>query len=173
MLWAILSFLLIATILYPLYSHKKPFRNVIILRGASGSGKSTKAAQLISISQSIGEEAIIISADDYFVREGLYIFDRAKLKEAMKLCHLQLKEALEEGFDTIIIDNTNTTEIEVRIFKEIVKKYNKKSDVNYRIIEELVGTIDFEDAEKYWQRNIHGVPLKVIQQQIKRLKKKL
>ena len=91
---------------------------VIIMRGISGSGKSTYAKQL-----SKEYDAVICSADDYFNKTGNYIFDRNKLKEAHGECLLKADGNLQEG-RSVIIDNTNVKKWEYQKYIELANKYN-------------------------------------------------
>ena len=47
-------------------------KTLYILRGIPGSGKTTHAKRLA------GTNGVIISADDYFMRDGEYCFDASK-----------------------------------------------------------------------------------------------
>uniref|UniRef100_A0A3B4VLE3 NEDD4 binding protein 2 n=1 Tax=Seriola dumerili TaxID=41447 RepID=A0A3B4VLE3_SERDU len=76
---------------------------LVLLRGAPGSGKSTKARALLEHNPG----GVILSTDDYFTRHGEYQFDPTALGEAHEWNHNQAKEAFERGTNPIIIDNTN------------------------------------------------------------------
>lgn len=76
----------------------------IILRGLSGSGKSTWAKKLADAQFN----SVICSADDYFVRpSGHYFWDGTKLAEAHAACKLRFEQALEDKAPLILLDNTN------------------------------------------------------------------
>ena len=73
---------------------------VTVLRGISGSGKTTwtKAHE---------SKAHIVSADFYFMRDGVYTFDPQKLEENHAKCFRAFMEALLKSEEWIIVDNTN------------------------------------------------------------------
>lgn len=53
-------------------------KRLIIMRGISGSGKSTLAKELA------GKNGLIFSTDEFFMNNGEYVFDVAKLHWAHK-----------------------------------------------------------------------------------------
>ena len=59
---------------------------MFIMRGISGSGKSTKAREIMAKENSCGNAAIICSADDFFMASGKYKFDASKLGQAHAWC---------------------------------------------------------------------------------------
>jgi len=93
---------------------------VFIMRGISGSGKSTVARQLkeawdSTIAATNDEKVVslcecrIISADDYFVgKDGVYSFNPNRLKEAHAWAKESFENCLENPHCAIIVDNTNT-----------------------------------------------------------------
>lgn len=76
---------------------------VTILRGISGSGKSTWV-------KNNAVNATIVSADNFFVQEdGEYVFDEMKIHEAHQACYREFLAALERKDALIVVDNTNIT----------------------------------------------------------------
>lgn len=73
---------------------------VIILRGLSGSGKSTWASQY-------ADRATIVSTDAFFYVDGVYRHDQTKLREYHGRTFRLFLEALQRGDALIIVDNTN------------------------------------------------------------------
>lgn len=73
---------------------------VVILRGISGSGKSTWAK---------GQSgAVVVSADDYFLQaDGNYRYVAEDIHEAHKTCYRAFMDALARRDPLIIVDNTN------------------------------------------------------------------
>ncbi len=72
-----------------------------ILRGISGSGKSTWA-------QRHAHEAVVVSTDAYFVdADGIYRFDANKLQDHHRRCFREALEAMLAHEPWIIVDNTN------------------------------------------------------------------
>ena len=79
--------------------HTTPLR-VTILRGISGSGKTTWA-------NTHKEEALILSTDKYFEQSGTYTFDGAKLQDYHRQTFREYMEAILRREPWIIVDNTN------------------------------------------------------------------
>ena len=73
---------------------------VIVLRGVSGSGKSTWASHFKN-------KATIVSTDDLFYVDGVYRHDATKLGEYHGRTFRRFLEALEQKDALIIVDNTN------------------------------------------------------------------
>ncbi|XP_028655151.1 NEDD4-binding protein 2-like 1 isoform X2 [Erpetoichthys calabaricus] len=123
---------------------------LFILRGLPGSGKSTLARQ---IRNEFGS-AEIFSTDDFFRDEsGRYHFKARELREAHEWNKERAKEAMEEGLNPIIIDNTNIHAWEMKPYVRM------GLDNGYYII--------FKEPETSWKNDIHrlhrktqnGVPL--------------
>lgn len=132
---------------------------LIIGRGPSGSGKSTMMNNLAGLCCS--KTPIILSADDYFIVDGEYQFDVKKLKDAHAQCQRLADEymALEERF--VLIDNTNTMRWEMTPYLELAEKHG------YEVI---IAQTNWkrEDVKLYAERNVHGVPLETIYNQMER-----
>jgi predicted kinase len=96
-------------------------RSLIILRGCSGSGKSTFA-------NLIAYPCLIITADDYFYdKEGNYHFDGTKLGHAHAACRDKFDEAVKDDIITnIVIANTNTRESEWKYYSDKAEKTGLK-----------------------------------------------
>ena len=103
-------------------------KTVIINRGIPASGKSSFAKEIISTCESKGLKATSHSTDDFFMVDGEYRFDEAKLREY----HLKNQDAffksLESGVDLVICDNTNIEPWEAKVY------YNMAREFNYKII---------------------------------------
>lgn len=80
---------------------------LIIMQGASGSGKSTMAKTIKSILEAVGVDVVIRSTDDQFEVDGVYKFDPSKIAVYHALNQKLVKGDLEWG-RTVIVDNTNT-----------------------------------------------------------------
>ncbi len=89
-------------------------RQVVILRGVPGAGKSTLAKKIISDAVARGEEAKAFSSDDYFTTaEGKYHFDSRMLPQAHASCFRHFLEYLQRSQGIAIVDNTNTLVFEM------------------------------------------------------------
>lgn len=81
--------------------HTALHMRVTILRGISGSGKSTWT-------KTHAKEALIISTDAYFIQpDGTYRFEAEKLSLYHRQAFRAFLQALEEKEPWIVVDNTN------------------------------------------------------------------
>ena len=129
-------------------------KELIILRGLPGSGKSTRAKELAT------DESIICSADDFFIHNGIYRFDANRLHEAHETCFAKAKQAMILNTQTIIIDNTNTQKWEYQKYLDLAYMYGYEVDI------EMIGNLT--DIEIYHKRNTHNVPKEAIERMAKR-----
>jgi predicted kinase len=131
---------------------------VKILRGISGSGKSTLAKKIKANAEAGGDNAIICSADDFFVDDnGSYIFDPKCLPQAHAWCMGKFRAALEFGCDLIIVDNTNIQKWHYQRYLDFAAKAGAEVEVV------VVG--DPKDWMSIRNRNVHGVPANTLQHQ--------
>lgn len=134
--------------------------SVIILRGCSGTGKST---WIKNEGQSYGNIQVF-SADHYFLdSNNNYNFDASQLQNAHNQCLKNYLCYLCNAYNerTLVIDNTNTTYKEVARYAEPAIAFKKE----VRIITLLC------DPEVAYIRNVHGVPLDTVKKQHERLVK--
>jgi uridine kinase len=134
----------------------------IILRGVSGSGKTTVSEYLSYLySRGIQTEnklCVVCSADEYFVNEhGEYKFDRQKIGHAHNYCKNKFENALNLNTELIIISNTNCSE------KEIQPYIDRAREANYSIISLVI-------ENRHGNGNIHGVPADTLIGQEQRLR---
>ncbi|XP_064636316.1 uncharacterized protein LOC135493188 isoform X3 [Lineus longissimus] len=80
---------------------------LIMMRGCPGSGKSTLASQLKF-------SGVILSTDDYFTKNGRYLFRKEKIGDAHQWNQKRALEKMKGGVNPIIIDNTNTQTWEMK-----------------------------------------------------------
>jgi predicted kinase len=119
-------------------------KNLYIVRGLPGSGKSTFA-------RSIAKPYQIFEADQYFMKRGKYNFDATKLKEAHDDCKQRVVRRMRENlfnsifFNNIVVSNTFTQDWEMKYYRSIGKRYGYK-----------VHTIIVEN--RHYGSNVHGVP---------------
>lgn len=134
-------------------------KTVYILRGVSGSGKSTLAESLI-----VGRSGIICTADDFFMVDGEYKFNPAKLGKAHQECQVKFLGALvSHEYDVIVVANTNTSAkeyneylVQMQMHKEYVDK------VHYLVIE-----------NRHGNKDVHGVPDEIRRAQADRIRNSL
>jgi predicted kinase len=111
---------------------------LILIRGISGSGKTTHAKKLLAEDSSLSH----YEADMFFYKNGEYNFNPQKLRHAHVWCKARTEDDLSVG-KSVIVSNTFTQKWEIEPYLELGKKYNaevtiKKANGNYQ--------------------NIHGVP---------------
>lgn len=137
---------------------------IVIMRGCSGSGKSTFVDKLIRTGK-LGE-AVVCSADHYFLKRDEYIFDPTQLQDAHAACFQLFLEclsavgkgtALWDGYDSIVVDNTNMRLWELSPYRAAALALTPDSPIEYY---EIVG-----EPDVCFERNAHGVPLSSIVRQ--------
>jgi predicted kinase len=133
-------------------------KQVVILRGLPGSGKSYYAQNLSDdLVNGDEQQYLICSTDDYFWQNGEYQFDKNKLSEYHNLNLSRFIRALSQNIPLVIVDNTNIRRWEFIAYIEAANA------LGYQVKEVVVGDIkDKAMQHLYSQRNIHRVPLKVI-----------
>ena len=117
-------------------------RNLILLRGVSGAGKSTVAELFI--------DATIISTDDFFLINGIYSFDANSLIENHMKCTVKAEQAMnaahtEDAKHTLVIHNTFTKDWEMQPYLVLADKYGY-----------MVHTLIVEN--RHGSESIHDVP---------------
>jgi predicted kinase len=131
-----------------------------ILIGASGSGKSTHVRQIVE-QHPVGITTVA-SSDDYFINEeGVYNFDGSKLPLSHSYSRLKAHDAMREGADVVIVDNTNTTMMELAYYMHA--GFDEGYDVHVQVV-----NLD-TDIETLIERNKHGVPRRAISEQLRRI----
>lgn len=82
-----------------------------IMQGVPGSGKSTVAKMIGNQERLEGKTVAHLSTDDWrFDDDGVYQFDPADNARYHKMCQKACAEAMVDGIEVIIIDNTNIQE---------------------------------------------------------------
>jgi len=114
-------------------------QKLILIRGISGSGKTTYAKQLMKEDPSLSH----YEADMYFYNNnGEYHFDPKKLKDAHEWCKKQTEIDLMFG-KSVIVSNTFTQKWEIDPYIQLGKNYGAEI-----IIKKATGNY----------KNVHGVP---------------
>jgi len=127
---------------------------VFIMRGVSGSGKSTVAYH-IRARHPRPLNVAVVSADDFFQTgpRGEYRFDPDRIGEAHAQCLRRFMSALESRrYEAVIVDNTNMRLWECAPYVAIAQ--SQGADV------ELIHVTC--DPKVAAERNTHGVPLDVV-----------
>lgn len=120
-------------------------QNLILLRGPSGCGKSTFAKKNYPGSP-------VISADDFFTRNGYYYFQPHLLPVAHKSVLDRVVKYINNGIINIIVDNTHTQAWEMNNVVETALKINPS--IKVEIIEPTVFNPLAFDVEHLVERNI-------------------
>lgn len=97
---------------------------LIIMRGVSGSGKTTMALNIMSRALADGATVELLSTDDKFMVDGRYVFDPKKIAEYHGLTQKQAEKAMAAGVECVIIDNTNCQKWEMKPYVELAVKHN-------------------------------------------------
>ena len=120
----------------------------IIIRGTSGSGKSTFAEFLEFMID--GCEIETCCADDYHMVDGEYKFDYKNLGRAHKWCQEKAESAMSHNVRIVIVANTSTSNKECKPYRELAEKYD------YELCEIIMNN-DYN--------NVHGVPEDILKNQ--------
>jgi predicted kinase len=133
-----------------------PPGRVLILAGVPGSGKSTYVNNLGLTRESV------VSADNYFVgSDGEYRFDPTKLGAAHGDCLRGFVAALHQGMATVVVDNTNTTVIEMAPYVALAAAYGYAVEIVRFACDPAVAAA----------RNVHGVPERACRAMAERLER--
>ena len=123
-------------------------KELIILRGLPGSGKTTVAKQIVDGAR----DAIICSADSYFMEDGKYVFRQEELKQAHNACQMSVMRAMANGIAVVVVDNTNIKRDDMRPYVEMALNHG------YEVSIRTIGGMTPKDIETYLKRQVHGVP---------------
>lgn len=125
----------------------------VILRGISGSGKSSLKKVLEEMCAEAGLTVAMHSTDDYHMVDGEYIFDPKKLGYFHRLNKEAFEKSLADGVDIVVCDNTNLRQREYSGYIKAARDLNS-----------IVVAVVFypDDYDKHVERNKHGVPEDVI-----------
>ena len=160
-------------------------RQVIVISGVSGCGKSTYIQDVILgrvkdgpiTSWKFTGSHVVVSADDYFLAmNGEYRFDPSKLSLAHGKCFRDFIESMQDDISLVVVDNTCTTVEEISPY--ILGAQAFGYDVELRTLdisevppgEESEPHVWFEAVlNKLAARNAHGVGKQTIMAQSMRI----
>lgn len=127
---------------------------VIILRGLPGCGKTTWHTQH-------HPGAWACSADDFFVVDGVYRYDRSKIAEAHSACLRRFVAGLARKEPIVIVDNVHVRTWEYAHYVDVASLAGYSAEI--RAWSPPPSTREGEEVlRNFAQRNIHGVPLGAI-----------
>lgn len=110
---------------------------MIILRGQPGAGKSTIAKKCFP-------NYVICSADDHFMKNGKYVFDRYELQVAHDYCYVKAKKNLSEGRN-VIVDNTNRKLDEFKRYMKFQDMGLTSEIIIYKVVSSYTSTKNVPD----------------------------
>ena len=123
---------------------------MIILVGASGSGKSTYA-------QTHFPDYLHCSTDNFLLENGVYVWKAEKLGWAHRQC-LEMAQRAVYGGQSVVIDNTNTRARERRDYLRLAEKAGTEVEIHV-----------LPWKPEYMDRNVHGATEETVQRQLSRI----
>lgn len=115
--------------------------------GIPGSGKTTWIQDNL-------KNPGIASADHYYMKDGVYKFDKTYIREAHNQCRLLFHVFLHSNMPTVVIDNTNTNQGHANWAGYLALNYG------YEVYFVFMPLISVELA---YERNVHNVPIETLE----------
>jgi len=137
---------------------------LILLRGPSGTGKSTIAKHLIekyNLDPNKNDVPAWVESDHFFTSvfgDGKYHFNIAKLKNAHQWAQLEAEHGMLIGLGLVIVSNTFIALWEMERYLELAEEYH------YAV--EIIRSPGPWTVEASAKRNQHSVPLDVLKRHI-------
>jgi predicted kinase len=131
------------------------------MRGIPGSGKSTYVRETLWGEFEVPmprKVPVVCSADDFHMVDGEYKFDPNNIRKAHRACLKKFIDACTKGSPLVIVDNTNTQQWEYVQYVNIAQAF----EYDVKIVEFRI------TATQSYERNIHKVPLDVIEKMYER-----
>ncbi len=142
----------------------RPSQELVIMRGISGSGKSTKAKSLVGEGVIHSTDEVIESLGNYnnFFKVMIESEDFSALHKAHGTNFRNAVASMKSGVSPVVIDNTNLKANEPKNYVVEALKLGF-ADENIKIVDVGTGGLD---ADGLFKRNAHGVPLEKIKAMI-------
>ncbi|KAI8893949.1 hypothetical protein BC833DRAFT_606728 [Globomyces pollinis-pini] len=135
---------------------------LILLRGASGSGKSSLTKTILSENGGVG---VVLSSDNFFVnQDGVYQFDGKQLGQAHEWNLLNAQLAMNKSITPIIIDNTHVQRWEAKPYVQ----YAIDKGYTVEVREPTTSWWIARDSVELARRNTHNVSKEVIERMLER-----
>jgi predicted kinase len=131
-----------------------------IVRGLPGSGKSTAAEILAQASAGYEGDWTVATADDFFMKKGVYKWNPKQIGIAHKWCQDKVRKAMAAGDAKVFVANTNTTQKELNDYYKIAKEFD------YSVISMIV-------ENRHEGVNVHNVPQEALDRMKERFDVKL
>lgn len=131
-------------------------KELFLLRGLPGAGKSSLAKSLIGDNDRAHREA-----DMYFLDEnGNYVFNPSQLKEAHAWCQEEIEFVMKTQYERVVVSNTFTMAWEMQPYYDLAEKYG------YRVYSLVV-------ENRHGGENVHNVPKEKIKEMARRFNVKI
>lgn len=127
---------------------------LVLVRGLPGAGKTTFAKEFFD------EYTAMVAADDFFMVNGEYCFDKSKLNDAHKWCLKQTEGFMIDNRGLIAVHNTFTTEHEMNPYFKLAEEYG------YRVTTIIV-------ENRHGGKSVHDVPFDALLRMKQRFQVKL
>lgn len=125
-------------------------KTVYIMRGLPGSGKNWYVEKNILPKH---PDAVVCSADDYHMLDGVYNWKAERSGYAHTTCKNKFFNAVRAGKPVVVVNNTNTT------VKEMMDYYRTARECHYEVhIVHMDVPVSVSSV-----RNVHSVPTESIQ----------
>jgi predicted kinase len=146
-------------------------KQLIIMRGLPGSGKSTDARAIGASHIKMGGRSVAIcSTDDFHMVEGRYTFQPDRLGEFHKMNQGLARQHMALGTELVIVDNTNIKRRDMKPYRDLGTQYGYEIETITVGEERLCPSLDDACPHKFRDyidmcvsRNTHGVPKDVIE----------
>ncbi|XP_037082444.1 2',3'-cyclic-nucleotide 3'-phosphodiesterase-like [Pollicipes pollicipes] len=132
---------------------------LFVMKGLPGSGKSHLAKRILQRYP----DAVLCSADDFFMKDGRYEFERDQLPAAHEACQRRAERACCEQRAHLVVDNTNVRDWEWRPYARLALRHQ------YVLLLVEPDTPWRRDPARLVQMNSHAVPEEDIRRKLKSL----
>lgn len=128
-----------------------------VLMGPPSVGKSTYAKGL----RDKNSWLTVVSADDYFMKDGAYQFNQKLLGLAHKTCEQLAASKMAIGLP-VVVDNNNCKLNQFSFYLRLAETFAYQ-------VEFVVFSVSENDLDRLFERNTHGVSKEIIARRIKEL----
>tara|TARA_B100000085_G_scaffold276113_1_gene294820 strand:- start:471 stop:944 length:474 start_codon:yes stop_codon:yes gene_type:complete len=129
-----------------------PTKTAVIIKGLSGSGKSSFAQAIAAEHAQAGCSVAIHETDNFFIQDGVYTFDPSKIREFHAQNLANFTDSIISGVHLVICPNTNNQLWEFVGYLDVAIEHGYATVV-YDLFD--AGLTEHELCE----RNKHGFPL--------------